>query len=304
MLSRRHMLFGSSAALLLAACGGDDAATEAVIQDVAVKKSSGKPVGIQTYTLRESMEQSTPDTLAMIKQVGFDYVELNERDFTRTSVAELRSMLDDAGLPARATHVGYDTAMADPKRAIVSANTLGCDYVILPWIGEEFRSTDGYKYHAQAFNQIGEMMAREGKRFAYHNHQFEFWDIDGPRNGMDILLEETNPETVFFELDLFWTALGGADPSALFRAHPGRFKLCHIKDMKGDPGELADGLEFERIGQEIMVDVGKGDLPFQSWFDLNDVSGMEYFIVEHDHPKAPYAESIGTSLQTVRGYTL
>ena len=305
--SRRQAIWGSTSFLLLAACSGDRRARQAMADQVSFKRRAGQPeVGIQTYTIREAMEEDTAAALRMLKEVGYDFVETNDRDFTRVSMDELVGALRAAELPVAATHIGYETFRDAPQEAADQANTLGAKYAILSWTPEEVRSTAGYAEMAARFDAVGDLMARNDLRFAYHNHHFEFWEIDGPRNGMEVYLEETDPSKVWFELDLFWATLGGQDVAEFFERYPGRFKLCHIKDMRSAnmTEEAANGLDFDAIHKDLMVNVGEGDLPFERWLQMSDVSGMEYLITEHDAPPAPLRASVAKSLETVRGYDL
>ena len=306
-LSRRQMMVGSTAALLLAACGGDEAAKTVMKEGVTHARRAGQPrVGIQTYTIREAMEADTPAALKMLKEVGYDFVETNDRDFTRIPMEELVAALKAADMPVAATHVGYEAFRDTPQLIAEQGKTLGADFVILSWTPDEFRSTEGYKEMAARFDAVGRLMRENGLRFAYHNHHFEFWEIDGPRNGMEIYLEETDPNLVFFELDMFWSTLGGQDVAEFFERYPGRFKLCHIKDMRtaNMTVQAQQGLDFDAIHKNLMVNVGDGDLPFETWLQMSDVSGMEYLITEHDAPPAPLRDSVAKSLATVRGYDL
>ena len=308
MLSRRNMMMGTSA-LLLAACSGDKSAKDAMAEAVSYKRKAGQPaVGIQTYTIRDAMEKDTRAALQMLKDVGYDFLETNDRDHTRISMTELKDALDEVGLPVASTHVGFSSIGpgGDMQVAIDAAKTLGAKYAVLSWTPEEYRSTSGYSEMAARFNEVGEAMLAEGLRFGYHNHHFEFWEIDGPRNGMEIYLEETDPEKVWFELDMFWSALGETDPADLFQRHPGRFKLCHIKDMNtaGLANYTKGDLDFASIHKGLMVNVGEGDLDFERWLQMSDISGMEYLITEHDAPPAPVRDSVALSLKTVRGYKL
>jgi sugar phosphate isomerase/epimerase len=255
------------------------------------------------------MEEDTLAALRMLKEVGFDFVETNDRDFTRISMDELVAALREVDLPVAATHVGFETIKNTPQLAADQANALGAKYAILSWTPDEYRTTAGYKEMAAHFNDVGDVMLANGLRYAYHNHHFEFWKIDGPRNGMEIYLEETDPTKVWFELDLFWSALGRQDAGEFFERYPGRFKLCHIKDMNTAGLEAFDedgpnSLDFDEIHKGLMVNVGDGDLPFERWLQMKDVSGMEYLIVEHDAPPEPLRKSVARSLSTVRGYSL
>ena len=289
MYSRRLFMGGTAAALGLAACGGG----------AKVAGKIGK-VGIQTYTLREIFEPDPAGTLAMIKEVGYDYVELNGRNFKERSAEDLAAMIQDAGLYSPASHVSYDAAVNTPETLAKTCQTLGCKFAIVPWVDEAQRSKDDWVRHAAAFEAAGKIMNDNGVRLAYHNHQFEFDDSGGGETAMDILLNQTSPENVDFELDFFWAALASTDIPALLKRGKGRFKLCHIKDMKGDPKPYYESRDYGNISKQLMVNVGEGELPFESYFAMNDISGMEYFITEHDNPVKPFRNAIKVSHDTVR----
>ena len=290
-IDRRQFIGASGALMLLSGCQAS--------RKAATPQSISK-VGIQTYTLREAFGEDAIGTFEMIKRVGYDYVELNGRDFANRPPAELRKILDGVGLPAPITHVDYDSLANRPAELADTAATLGCEYVVLPWITDDQRNLDAYKGHAEMLNRAGEALKAAGITVGYHNHQFEFFDLGGGQTGMDILLSETDSELVAFELDLFWAALTGTDIVGLFNAHPGRFHMCHIKDLAGDPSAWRTSLEFETIVKNLMVNVGEGSLPFETYFAANDVSGMKYFIAEHDNPPKPFEASVQTSHDAIR----
>ena len=267
-----------------------------------VSEPTGKldKIGIQTYTLREAMGEDFVGTLQMIKDVGYDYVELNGRDFSERSPAELKQILDDIGLPSPITHLDYDSLANRTSEVADVAGALGCEYVVLPWINDDQRGLDQYKAHAEMLNRAGAELAGSNITVGYHNHQFEFFDLGDGETGMNILLSETDPGLVSFELDLFWAALTGTDIVGLFGAHPGRFKMCHVKDLSGDASAYRNSLDFPTIVQTLMANVGEGDLPFEAYFAANDVSGLEYFIAEHDNPPRPFRQAVQTSHDAMR----
>jgi sugar phosphate isomerase/epimerase len=118
---------------------------------------------------------------------------------------------------------------------------------------------------------------------------------------MEILMTETDPCFNNFELDFFWANMAKIDIPALIRRYPGRFHLSHIKDMKGSPDEaIAKEYGYEKIHQTLMVDVGQGDSPFEDYLALNHLSGMTYFIAEHDGPSVPYAQSAKNMYEGVK----
>lgn len=295
-LNRRQFVGASGAALLLGACKQASGAPSVTVPTGQIDK-----IGIQTYTLREAMGEDFVGTLQMIKDVGYDYVELNGRNFAERSPAELKKILDDIGLPSPITHADYDGLANRPEELADVASELGCSHIILPWISDEQRGIDQYKVHAEMLNRAGEVLQASNIQVGYHNHQFEFFDLGDGATGMEILLSETDPSLVNFELDLFWAALTGADIVGLFEKYPGRFKMCHIKDLSGDASAYRTSLDFAAIVQSVMANVGEGELPFEDYFAANEISGMEYFIVEHDNPPRPFRQSVETSLNTVRG---
>lgn len=280
IFSRREVLTGSCAALALSACKG-----------VASKRGLEK-VGLQTYTFREMLAQDFRGTFEMIKNQGYDYVELNERNYQGNSQEDLKALLDDVGLPSPATHISYENLKNDVTGLISTAKTLQCEYMILPYIQEDQRTFEDWKIHAALLNSAGEKLADEGVKLAYHNHQFEFDDLGGGTTAMEVLMTETDPRFNNFELDFFWANMAKVDILALMRRYPGRFHLSHIKDMKGSPDvAIKEGFGYEKIHETLMVDVGKGDTPFEDYLAVNEISGMRYFIAENDGPKAPFAQS-------------
>jgi len=167
---------------------------------------------------------------------------------------------------------------------VAAAATVGHRYLVAPAIPPAERATlDAYQSLADRFNRLGERAKAAGLTFGYHNHDFEFAPLDG-RIPYDILVEETDPALVVFELDLFWATKAGREPRAYFRDHPGRFHLVHVKDMAGDGA---------------MVDVGAGTIDFASLFALAGQAGIRHFIVEHDSPGAPF-DSIAASYRYLR----
>ena len=289
--SRRDFLATTSAALAVSACA----------QPKAPSMKTIEKVGLQTYTFRDSFEADFRGTFEMIKKSGFDYVELNERNYQENTPEALKAILDAVGLPSPATHISYDNLQNDVTGLINTAKTLGCEYMILPYIGEDQRKLEDWKRHAALLNSAGEVLADQGVKLAYHNHQFEFDDLGGGTTAMEILMNETDPRFNNFELDFFWTNLAKVDVPALLSRYPGRFPLSHIKDMKGSPDKaVTESMSYEEIHQTLMVNVGQGDTPFNDYMALNAISSMEYFIAEHDGPKQPYAQSAKTLYNGVK----
>jgi sugar phosphate isomerase/epimerase len=234
-------------------------------------------IGVQLYTVRTLMEDDFEATLAAVADVGYHEVEF--AGYFGRSPEQVKAVLEQTGLSAPACHVPIGALRDDLAGTIETVKTIGHEYMVCPWLAPEERGTiEGYRELATFFNEVGTACREAGVRFAYHNHDFEFFPIDG-EVPMDVLLDGTDPDVVEFELDLFWITKGGRDPFEYFERYPGRFPLCHVKDMDEE---------------EAMVDVGAGKIDFGSIFASSDQAGLIHYFVEHDSPPDPLA-SIGAS---------
>ena len=254
--------------------------SQAVTEPAATLRSLDR-IGVQLYSVRYLMEQDFAGTLQAVADAGYDEVEF--AGYFDHRPAEVRALLEQVGLGAPASHVSIDALRTDLAGAIATAAAVGHRYLVCPWIAEEERTLAGYQGIAALFNEVGGACRDAGMRFGYHNHAFEFETVAG-RVPMELLIEETDPELVDIELDLFWIGKGGEDPLQYFERYPGRFSLCHVKDMSAD-GE--------------MVDVGSGQIDFAAIFARSEQAGLKHFFVEHDGPADPLA-SIAASHDHLR----
>ena len=240
-------------------------------------------IGVQLYTVRDAMQESVERTLERVAAIGYSEVEF--AGYYDRSPQQIRNVLDVNGLSAPAVHVPLETLENDWQETVDFAATIGHRYLVAPWIAPADRtSLDDYRSFAERFNYFGERASAAGFIFGYHNHDFEFEPLDG-RIPFDLLVEETDPALVKFEMDLYWIIKAGADPSAYFRNQSGRFPLVHVKDKSVD-GSWAD--------------VGAGTIDFASLFALSEQAGIRHYIVEHDNPADPF-ESIAASYRYLRG---
>ena len=230
---------------------------------------SGLSPGLQLYTIRSLMRDDVPSALALVADVGYRHVEF--AGYFGYPASELRLMLDDLDLAAPGTHVSQADMAENLEAVVESALIMGHRYPVVYAIDPQSRATlDDYYRAAEQFNTWGEACDRAGLRFAYHNHAFEFELIDG-QVPYDVLLDETDPALVDFELDLYWIRTGGRSEEEYFERYPGRFTLWHIKDMDTE-------------GQ--MADVGDGVIDFAALLDRDD-TGVRYGFVERDDSPDP-----------------
>jgi sugar phosphate isomerase/epimerase len=233
-----------------------------------------KKVGLQLYTVRDLMKADVPGTLRKVAQIGYKEVEFAGY-FGRTP-AQIRALLKQNGLSSPSTHIPLETMEKDSVRAFADAKAIGHQWVTVPWVPEERRKTvDDWKKIAALLNQLAPQAKSAGLRLAYHNHDFEQRPIGGIKP-YDVLLSETDPSLVDFEMDLYWVVFGGSDPFDFFNRYPGRFKLAHVKDSAGPP-------------DNHMVDVGQGKIDFRTIFAQSEKAGFQHYFVEHDQPADPIA---------------
>ncbi len=258
--------------------------------------------GVQLYTVREELKRDFRATLARIAALGYREVEF--AGYFDQSPRALRRLLDDLGLAAPSAHVGQSLLGPEGERLIEAARTLGHRYLVLPWVDPaQWRDLDGWKRRAESFNRAGELCRRAGLQFCYHNHHFEFATLQGQRP-YDLLLADCDAALVQMELDLCWAVAARQDPLALMRAHPGRFPLVHLKQLKALP-PLSGGdvlsLKMDDAFQ-VMTEVGPGAVDFAGLLADPASAGIRHFFVEHDQPAQPLA-SIETSLRWLRTLT-
>ncbi len=246
------------------------------------KTAKLKRLGVQLYTVRSEMTISVENTLMTVANIGYKEVEF--AGYFNKTAHEIKALLKKNKLSAPAVHIPHTAVeKGDLTKEIETAQIIGHQYLILPWIPSENLKLSDWKRWADRLNVAGEKCKNAGLRFAYHNHDFEFKPIDNfiP---YDLLLNNTQPDLVGFELDLFWITKAEKDPLLYFKKHPGRFPACHVKDMD-DKGN--------------MVAVGKGNINFAQLFKQARLAGLKHFFVEHDSPPDPFS-NIGDSAQYLK----
>lgn len=246
------------------------AASSVKAESEAAKRKKMK-TGIQLWTLRDVINTDLPGTLTALSKFGYNSLEPYGFDgnFYGHSAREFRKMCNDMGMDITSTHSGINAANA--AEYTEKAAEAGLEFLILPsFSGRPDKTLDDYKKVAQEMNQIGEITRKSGINFGYHNHNHEFSAIDG-KLPYDVLLAETDPGLVSFEMDIFWVVKGGQDPLLYFNKHPGRFRTWHIKDMGND-------------GESCII--GNGKIKFKDLLKQSKKAGLNRFFVEQEQ----YAE--------------
>lgn len=240
-------------------------------------------VGIQLYSVRDAMAEDLPGTLKAISDMGYRYPELAsyaDGKFYGMAPREFKKMVDDLGMEVLSSHTQVEAAGITLDNAKIMAEShaeLGVKYCVQPWVEEEDRHVEKYKEMVGTWNEVGRIMKEVGIQFGYHNHNFEWANLDGVVPFFDIFMPEMDPELITMELDMFWASKAGQDPVELFERYPGRFQLFHLKDMYTQEEPF-----FEVIKDDI-APVGSGVIDFKRIFAARETAGMKYFFVEDDN---------------------
>jgi sugar phosphate isomerase/epimerase len=266
MTSRRTFLETLGVATAAAALPRDLLAAE--------RRAKLDAVGLQLYTVRAAMSKDVEATLATVAGIGYREVEF--AGYFNREPAALRATLDRLKLTAPSCHVGLDNVEGGFDATAAAAKTLGHRWLVVASVpGRFFQSVASLKELSQRFNAVGKRANDAGFRFGYHNHNVEFKPVEGTIP-LELLLAETDPALVSFEMDVYWVTQGGGDPFALIDKFPGRFRLIHAKDASAAPAHE-------------MRDVGAGIIDWKRLFAARKKAGIEHVFVEHDAAPDPVA---------------
>lgn len=256
-------------------------------------------VGLQLYSLRNLISKDVRGTIKKVADIGFREVETfgysTDNGFWGLTIKEFKNLLKSHNLKSPSGHYDFDPYLREGeidslKVNIETANKIGQKYLTVPFLNPLLRTNlDSYKTLAEKLNRAAILTKEAGIQLVYHNHDFEFMDFNGT-SGYDILLQETDPSEVKFELDIYWTVRAGKDPIALFEQNPGRFSMWHVKDM--------DKLD------KSFTEVGAGSINYKEIFTKAKLSGMKHYFVEQDIIKIDPFVSISQSFQHIKNNIL
>lgn len=250
--------------------------SQADVADAGFFEAHGLPIGIQIFPILPQLREDLSGTLKALAAMGYDMVET--AGYADKDAAGFRAALDEAGLACGGMHVvgrpmfgNSNTLESNIEDVIAEAHVLGSKSVVIPLFfapagftpdedatpSEIIRAAaplmkpDDYRAMADFMNEKGRRLNEEGIRLAYHSHNVEYAPL-GDTFGVEIMLAETDPDVVDFQLELGWASAAGVDVPALLAAHPGRFKQMHVKDIAAttetnyafamDPAPLGEGV--------------------------------------------------------------
>lgn len=238
-------------------------------------------IGLQLYSLRDQFQSDVPGTLDKVQAFGVRNVEL--AGTYALTPEQFKQQLDARGLKAVSAHFPYERLRDDVEGVARDAKTLGLQYVGCAWIphGDPFDEKTCRDAIA-VFNRAGEALAKHGLKFFYHSHGYEFQPFqDGTL--FDLLMRETNPKFVNFEMDVFWIVHPGQDPVKLLEKFGNRWQLMHVKGMRdGTPTGLLTG--HSDVTNDVAV--GQGKIDYVPILKAAKKVGVKYYIIEDESPSS------------------
>ena len=247
-----------------------------------------KKIALQMYSVRDDIGKDFKGTIAALAALGFKDMEAasyGNGKFYGLTPEEFKAEMDAVGLNSLSSHTGRSLADEVAKTdwtniwewwdtCIAAHKTAGMKYIVTPSMPTPKTLAD-LKVYCDYYNQIGEKCNQQGIRFGYHNHDFEFQTIEGEIM-YDFMLKNTDPEKVFFQMDVYWTVVARKSPVEYFKTYPGRFELLHIKDHK-------------ELGESGMVG-------FDAIYRNVETAGTIYSIIEVEEYNYSPLESVKKSL--------
>jgi len=235
-------------------------------------KGTLKQFGCQLYSIRDVLPKDPKNYMKQLADMGYNYFESYSKDpFWGLSPKDSKAYLSDIGVKMVSTHLGLPDTN---EEMIAKCAEAGLSYVICPAIGMQ-PSADAWKQKAEAFSKHGETAKKYGIKYGYHNHSYSFQNANGVK-GQRILLENTDPSLVMFELDMCWIEAAGEDTLAHLKEYGKRYELCHIKQLETkDPKPKQTDLEKGIIDYKKLLRAGKD-------------AGIKYYLVEQEqYPVSP-----------------
>jgi sugar phosphate isomerase/epimerase len=259
-----------------------------------ISKVLNDRIGLELYSLRDYLKTDVKGTLAYAKSLGITEVEVAGTYGMKTE--DFKVELDKAGLKPYSTLLDFNLFKDSIQKVVATCKALGIKYAGCAWIphvSNKFGKDDADKA-IMVFNKAGEALAKEGIKFYYHCHGYEFKPT-AEGTLFDYIVKQTNPDNVGFECDVYWAFHGGQDPALLLKKHKGRFVALHIKDMKNgqETGELSGGTPLTSD-----VAIGTGQLDFKKILRAAIQTGVKFYYIEDEN--AEVKEHLPISLRYLR----
>jgi sugar phosphate isomerase/epimerase len=242
------------------------------------------PIGLQLYSLRADFAaKGVEATLDQVKAYGIKYVEL--AGTYSLPIDKFKAMLDARGLVAISGHFPYKRFASEPDVVAKEAKALGLQYAGVAWIDHKDPWDEAQCRDAiEVFNKAGEATAKEGIKFFYHLHGYEFQPHPTKGTLADLLISRTNALSVFFQMDVLWIVFPGQDPVKMLETYNGRWVSMHLKDLK--KGVATGGLSGHTDVKNNVV-LGTGQMDWAKILSAGKKADLKYYFIEDESPDAP-----------------
>jgi sugar phosphate isomerase/epimerase len=247
------------------------------VSSFPARAMSVQNIGIQLYSVRKEMLADAPGTLKKLAAIGYKNIESagsEKGSYYGLQPKEFKKICTDLGMTLLSGHVHISDNW---QKTVDEAAESGQTYLICSTMPSNGQTVSNYQHCADIFNKSAEVASKSKLVFGYHNHEYEFEKENG-QVLYDVLLKETDPAKVKFELDLGWLILSGQDATAYFNKYQGRFPLWHLKDMSK--------------AQKHSTEFGKGDINLKGLLAQAQKSGMKYYFVEQEEYTLPALEAM------------
>lgn len=248
-------------------------------------------LAVQMYTVREYTKTPSDiaQTMKRIREIGYRAVQASA--LGPIDPKELRSIADGEGITICATHVAWERLRDEPDSVLEDHHVWDCDLTAIPSLPREYRNAAGYSKFAEEASEVGRYLAKNGLTLGYHNHSFEF-ERFGEQNGLEILFSQSDTQALVGELDTYWVQHGGGDVVHWINTLQGRLPFIHLKDMT------------IQNDQQIMAEVGEGNLYWPRIIEACRQAGVRWYIVEQDICQRDPFDSLKISLENLRAMGL
>lgn len=251
-------------------------------------------IGLQLYSLRSQFQlRGVPWTLDRVKEFGITQVEL--AGTYNLAPEQFLAELKQRNIKAVSAHFPYKRWKDDLDNVVREARELGLQYAGCAWIDHKGDFTEEACRDAIAtFNRAGEALARHGIKCFYHTHGYEFQPF---RDGtlFDLLVKETHPANVSFQMDVMWVVFPGLNPVKLLEKYPDRWALMHLKDLKKD---VATGSLAGKTDVTNDVTLGTGQMNWPAILAAARKTAIKYYFIEDESPTS--LEQIPRSLEFLK----
>jgi sugar phosphate isomerase/epimerase len=270
MMNRRDFVKAGAAAATLSVTG------------IGSATPLGLPLGLQLYSVREPLQKDYAGTLKQVGALG--YKEVEAAGFYDHPVEDVKAAMKAAGLRCVSAHYPLGTLKPQLDQILPFCKSLGVGYIVCssPMHQTEGAkgelSLDDWRWNAGQFNDIATKVTAAGMRFGYHNHVAEFTEIDGTLP-WEVLVKNTDPAKVNFEMDCGWVVVAGHDPAKYLKLYPTRVVMLHVKDFKDN--------------KPPSVELGKGSVDYKPIFAAAKAAGhIRHCFVEQEEFQGPMMDAL------------